>query len=74
MVRRHGDALIGHAAVRTQLTWCQEEVVPRAIFTHCGSEIVLGDERRLGKELRRMARERGCEAEFAHDGMEIVLR
>lgn len=73
-VRKRGDALIGHTPVRTQLTWCQKEGVPRAIITHCGSEIVEGDERTLGAELRAMADERGVEAELAHDGMEVVLR
>ena len=46
-VRRRGKALIGHSPVRTQLTWCQKEGVPRAIITHCGSEIVNGDEREI---------------------------
>ena len=46
-IRRRGDTLIGHAPVRTQLTWCEKEGVPRAIITHCGSEIVTGDERQI---------------------------
>ena len=74
MVRRRDDALIGHAPVRTQLTWCEKEGVARAIITHCGSQIVEGDERTLGARLREWARERNVEAEFAHDGMEVVLR
>ncbi|NIP83288.1 MAG: MBL fold metallo-hydrolase, partial [Gemmatimonadetes bacterium] len=60
--------------VRTQLTWCAKEGVPRAIITHCGAEIVEGDERTLGAEVRAMAEERGVEAEIAHDGLEVVLR
>lgn len=74
MVRKQGEHLIGHAPVRTQLTWCRKEGVPRAVITHCGSQIVTGDERTLGAELREIARERGVEAEIAHDGMEVVLR
>jgi len=73
-VRKPGDRLIGHTPVRTQLTWCQKEGVPRAIISHCGSEIVAGDERSLGAELREMAAERGVKADFAYDGMEVVLR
>lgn len=73
-VRKRGDALIGHAPVRTQLTWCRKEGVPRAIITHCGKEIVEGDERTLGAELRAMAEERGVEAELAYDGLTVVLR
>lgn len=74
MVRRRGENLIGHAPVRTQLTWCGKEGVSRAIITHCGSEIVEGDERKLGADIRRLARERGVEAEIATDGMEVILR
>ncbi len=73
-VRRRGDTLIGHAPVRTQLTWCQKEGVPHAIISHCGREIVEGDERTIGAELRAMAEERGVEAELAYDGLERVLR
>ncbi len=73
MVRRRGDRLFGHAAIRTQLGWCRKEGVRRAIFTHCGSEIVGGDERRLGARLRAMARERDVAARIAYDGMEVAL-
>jgi ribonuclease BN (tRNA processing enzyme) len=73
LVRRPGNELIGHVPARTQLTWCEKEGVPHAIFTHCGSEIVKGDERTLGAKLRRLARERGVKVEIAHDGMEEVL-
>jgi phosphoribosyl 1,2-cyclic phosphodiesterase len=74
MVRRRGDTLFGHAPIRTQLTWCQKEEVPRAIFTHCGTELVAGDEPSLVARIEEMARERGVRAEVAHDGMEVVLR
>jgi len=46
-IRKRGDKLIGHATVRTQLGWCAKEGVPRAIITHCGSEIVAGAEMEL---------------------------
>ncbi len=73
-VRKRGKSLIGHSPVRTQLTWCRKEGVPRAIISHCGREIVEGDERVLAAELRQMAEERGVQAEFAYDGMEVVVR
>lgn len=74
LVRRRGKKLFGHTSVRAQLGWCAEAGVPRAIFTHCGSEVVKGDERVLGAKLRAMGKERGVEAGFAHDGLEIILR
>ncbi len=74
MVRKPNDALIGHTPVQTQLTWCRKEQVPEMIITHCGSEIVASDERKLGARLRKMAAEKGVKVQIAHDGMEKVLR
>jgi phosphoribosyl 1,2-cyclic phosphodiesterase len=74
MVRKIDGHLIGHTPIRTQLTWCRKEGVPRAIFTHFGSEIVEGDEARVGARIRELAQERGIEADIAFDGMQVVLR
>lgn len=78
LVRRpEPGTLVGHAPVRTQLTWCQKEGVPKMIVTHCGSQIVKGELERpeaIREKLRRYAAERGVEVEVAYDGMEIVLR
>jgi hypothetical protein len=65
---------VGHTTIREQLVWCGRNDVPSAIFTHCGSEIVRGDERRLGGELRRVARAHGVEARFAYDGMVVEIQ
>jgi phosphoribosyl 1,2-cyclic phosphodiesterase len=72
-IRKRGRALIGHSPVRTQLTWCQKEGVPRAIITHCGSEIVTGDERKILAIVSTMAEERGVEVRIAYDGMKVAL-
>jgi phosphoribosyl 1,2-cyclic phosphodiesterase len=72
-IRRRGKALIGHSPVRTQLTWCQKEGVPQAIVTHCGSEIVAGDGRKLLAKLQAMAAERGVEVRIAYDGMGVTV-
>lgn len=72
--RRVPGGLVGHTPIRTQLGWCEEEDVARALFTHCGSEIVGGDERVLGPKVRRMGAKRNVDAAVAHDGQEVVLR
>ncbi len=73
-VRKRENRLIGHTPFRTQLTWCQKEGVPQAVVTHCGSEIVDGDERSLIPKIQRMAQERHVKVQVAHDGLELVLR
>jgi phosphoribosyl 1,2-cyclic phosphodiesterase len=72
-IRRRGKRLIGHSPVRTQLTWCENEGVPQAIITHCGSEVVTGDEHKLSAKLRAMAAERGIKVRIAYDGMKLEL-
>jgi hypothetical protein len=72
-IRRRDKTLIGHSPVRTQLTWCEKEGVPRAIITHCGSEIVTGDEGKLSAKLRAMAAERCVDVRIAYDGMKLQL-
>jgi hypothetical protein len=63
----------GHAPIRVQLGWCRDAGVRDAVFTHCGSEIVGGDERKLGAKIRALAREYGVRARIAYDGLEIDL-
>ena len=72
-IRKRGKALIGHSPVRTQLTWCQKEGVPRAIITHCGSEIVTGDEREISAKINAMAAELRVDVRIAYDGMKLKL-
>lgn len=74
MVRRRGGRLIGHVPVRTQLTWCEKTGVPEAIITHCGAQIVEGNERTIAARLREWGKERGVTVSFAHDGLERILR
>jgi phosphoribosyl 1,2-cyclic phosphodiesterase len=73
MVRERNGTLIGHAPITAQLGWCEKAGVRRAIFTHCGSEIVRGDARRLGALVRRLGREHGIEASLARDGDRLTL-
>ena|SRR5438552_8457039 len=72
-IRRRGKALIGHSPVQTQLTWCEKAGVPRAIITHCGSEIVTGDERKTSVIIQTMGHDRGIDAQLAYDGMKLTL-
>jgi phosphoribosyl 1,2-cyclic phosphodiesterase len=68
MVRRRGRTLTGHASIVAQLDWCRRAGVKRAVFTHCGSQIVRGDARRLDRIVRRLGRDHGTEARLARDG------
>jgi phosphoribosyl 1,2-cyclic phosphodiesterase len=74
IVRRPDGTRIGHASIRTQLDWCAEAGVRRAIFTHCGSEIVRGDERAAAAKVAALGRERRVGAAIAFDGMEAMVR
>jgi phosphoribosyl 1,2-cyclic phosphodiesterase len=72
-IRRRGKALIGHSPIRTQLTWCQKEGVPRAVITHCRSEIVTAKQGDIAAKLGAWAAERGIDVRIAYDGMKLTL-
>jgi phosphoribosyl 1,2-cyclic phosphodiesterase len=73
IVRRRDGRAIGHASIRTQLEWCAAAGIRRAVFTHCGSEIVKGDARTVTASVRALGAELGIEALIAHDGLELSL-
>jgi phosphoribosyl 1,2-cyclic phosphodiesterase len=76
MVRRERKTgiLFGHATIERQLDWCRDESVARMIVTHCGSDIVGGDEAAAIAKLETLAAHRGVAITVAHDGMELILR
>src|SRR5581483_10236513 len=67
IIRKTGDTLIGHASIRTQLEWCRKEGVRRAIFTHCGSQIVAGNERLISRQMAALGAAAGIETRIATD-------
>jgi phosphoribosyl 1,2-cyclic phosphodiesterase len=73
MVRRKGGAMIGHPPIATQLDWCEEAGVRRAIFTHCGSPIVRGNAAQIDVLTRQLGLEHGMEARIAYDGLQLHL-
>jgi ribonuclease BN (tRNA processing enzyme) len=73
LVRRRDGRPIGHTTVRTQLTWCSKAGVPRAVITHCGSEIVRAPHARMAARIQELASERGVAAVLAYDGMTLQL-
>ena len=73
IVRRRGASLIGHASVRTQLRWCGQENVPKAIITHCGSQPVRANTKAVEKAVRDLGSELRLRVQIAFDGMELVL-
>jgi len=73
IIRESGGSLIGHASVRTQLGWCRQEGVQKALITHCGSQIVGADSRIVNADLRALSLEQGVEARLAFDGFEVLL-
>jgi phosphoribosyl 1,2-cyclic phosphodiesterase len=74
IVRRRGRRRFGHAPVRAQLAWCHSEGVRRAAFTHCGSQIVAGDEPGAEASIQLLGRAYHVETRVAHDGMVLALR
>jgi phosphoribosyl 1,2-cyclic phosphodiesterase len=74
LLRRHGRALIGHAALATQLAWCREAGVARAVFTHCGSGLVRMRPSRAAALVSALGHAHGVNATLAYDGLVLGMR
>lgn len=73
IVRKRGTSLVGHSPIRTQVGWCRQEGVWKAVFTHCGSEIVRADSRQITRAVRDFGLDQGVDTRIAVDGMEVIL-
>jgi len=73
IVRKRNGSLVGHAAVRTQLSWCAGEGVKNVVITHCGSQIVGMDSRIANRLVSDLGHKWGVLAQIAFDGLEIAL-
>jgi phosphoribosyl 1,2-cyclic phosphodiesterase len=70
--RRARGHRFGHTSVRTQLAWCAGARVPRAIFTHCGTEVVR-DHRRAAQAVHDLGVDYQVDARLARDGLVVEL-
>jgi len=73
IVRGRGKHPIGHASVWMQVEWCGQEGVSRAVFSHCGTEIVEGKEEVVAERVRALGRKRGIDATIARDGASLAI-
>ena len=73
VIRLREGSQIGHASIKQQLAWCQQEQVPRAIFTHCGSQVVRLPYKTAQERVQMLGQVVGVPAELARDGMQIEL-
>lgn len=62
----------GHTSIEAQIGWCAGAGVARAIFTHCGTEVVAGGDR-AARRVRQLGRARGIDARLAHDGLVVEV-
>jgi phosphoribosyl 1,2-cyclic phosphodiesterase len=73
IIRMHDKIPMGHTTIKNQIEWCSKEGIRKAIFTHCGSQIVKGDGRTLGAKIRAIGKAYGVNVKIAYDGMKILV-
>ncbi|OGB83840.1 hypothetical protein A3F66_04230 [candidate division TM6 bacterium RIFCSPHIGHO2_12_FULL_32_22] len=65
--------LFGHATIKTQITWCEKENIPEAIFTHCGKQIVEMGYKVAAHKLQKLGEEKDVDVKLAYDGMSLIV-
>lgn len=74
LLREHDGYVMGHTSIAEQLRWCVQYGVPRAIFTHCGSEIVRADAAVMQEKVAMLGRDCGVRSRIAYDGLSVLVR
>jgi len=72
LIRKKDGQIYGHASVKTQLGWCKKADIKNAIFTHCGSELVINS-CKYAKIVCALAKIRGVYVRVAYDGLMVYL-
>lgn len=72
LVRNRDGKLFGHAMIKTIINWCKKYNVKQLIITHCGKQIVSGNEEELFKKILNIA-ENKLKVLIAFDGMELEI-
>lgn len=74
LVRQKNNKIFGHTTIRAQLGWCSKENVPRAIITHCGTQIVSDQSGTAEAKIQELAKAAEVKVAVAYDGMQVILR
>lgn len=73
LIRKTDSTEFGHASIKDQLQWCKRYGIKRALFTHCGSEIVKHDMQNVQSKIKKLAEEYQIPVLIAYDGMEYIV-
>ena len=73
LVRKKEGIPVGHSPIKDQLAWCKAQGVPKAIITHCGSELVKGNREEKEALIENLGELEEVETMVAFDGMKITL-
>jgi len=73
IVRGRGRLAVGHTSIAEQLRWCADANVPRAVFTHCGTQIVANG-KSIEERISAMGAAQGVRTHVATDGEELNVR
>ena len=71
IIRYKDGVPFGHTTIKNQIDWCKKMNIPRAIFTHCGSQIVKDTTLSVEEAVIRYGELNGVETLVAYDGMTI---
>jgi ribonuclease BN (tRNA processing enzyme) len=72
LVRKRDGKLFGHATIKTIINWCRKYGIKKLIITHCGKQIVGGNEEEISGKILDFANGE-ISVDIAFDGMEIEV-
>jgi phosphoribosyl 1,2-cyclic phosphodiesterase len=68
IMRKHGNYKMGHASIAQQVAWCADAGITKALFTHCGSQLVRMSWQEIERTSAQLSAVYGVDVRIAYDG------
>jgi len=74
LVRKKDHRVTGHASIKEQVAWCAKADIKNMIITHCGTEIVTGNQKEIAQKIENLGALYKIHIKIAYDGMVMITK
>lgn len=74
LVRKKDHRITGHVSIKEQVAWCAKAHIKNMIITHCGTEIVTGNQKEITPKIENLGALYKIHIKIAYDGMVIITK
>jgi phosphoribosyl 1,2-cyclic phosphodiesterase len=74
LVRKKNHHITGHTSIKEQTAWCTKAGIKNMIITHCGTEIVKGNQQIITQKIENLGTRYKIHIKTAYDNMVMIAK